>query len=76
MLQRRVPTVQTVQEAQKFHSTGAVLGSCRYACRCATTGAGVQPVQAALELQRAGSRGGGSGERKAVCSWSRSSSHR
>ena len=49
MQQRRVPTVQTVQEAQKFHGTGAVLGSCRYARRCATTGARVQSGQAALE---------------------------
>ena len=49
MQQRRVPTVQTVQEAQKFHGTGAVLGGCRYARRGATTGAGVQSVHAALE---------------------------
>ena len=47
---RRVPTVQAVQEAQESHGTGASGWGCRYARRCATTGAGVQPVQAALSF--------------------------
>ena len=35
---------------------GAVPGSCRYARRCATTGAGAQPAQAALEFHSCGAQ--------------------
>ena len=45
-----MPTVQAVQDAEKCRGTGAVLGGCRYARCRATTGADVQPVQAALEF--------------------------
>ena len=45
---RRVHTVQTCAEDRRFHGSGAVLRG-RHARRCATTGAGVQSVQASLE---------------------------
>ena len=44
------PQCKLCRKPRKFHGSGAVLGVRRYACRGATTGPGVQPVQAGLEL--------------------------
>ena len=50
MQQRRVHTVQPVQEAQKSTVPVQLLRAVDTPVRCATTGAGVQPAQAALEF--------------------------
>ena len=42
----------TCVEDCRFHGTGAAMGSCRHARRCAATGAGVKSVQALPEYHR------------------------
>ena len=49
MQRRQVRTVQPVRETGDSTVLVRFLGGCRHARRCATTGAGVQSVQAALE---------------------------